>query len=337
MKRHDLAPSALTSITVTGASLFGIVFLGLFLMVLGGSCAEITVAYALESEDLAEQLVSIPLAAAAALVAAFLAAAAFSIVATTIAAGYRVLVGAAPASGARGAGTSLLAGLGTMLLAGALGGWRMSAGYAGGEPAWVMQGTVVAAVGVIVGFMVVVGHVPLWMRRGRSGVSPPSRRKKDASPAKDDASVPPELAFTFCAVLGLVASFGVVKYVHLARAQAGDGPLVLGEFSDGWVRSDGFQGYPKKASLELPERLDGSYAIVYIEVDPCTMQLVDDRDEPVKVKRVAKKTDEDGDTTAYARLVLEAKRKRRYRLLLTSKDDSCIYSVRLIRHLEDNP
>lgn len=303
--------------------LFLLLFVGLFLMLVGASCAETGVEYMRTSDDVAEQVVTIPLAFAAAIVGAALATAAFSGVSIAVATGYRMLVGALPRAG--GALGMVGVGAGTMLLSAALGGWRLHAGLSGGEPGWVMQGTVVAAVGVIAGFLLLVPYIVLAFRGGaKSGRS----HKKEED---DDDAFPHEFTFTFFAVLGLVASYAVVEYVHIARAQAGEGPLPVGEFVDGWVRTDGFHGYPEEATLALPRKLEGKHAIIFIEVDPCQMKLVNGDGDAVRTKRIAAKKDDDGDTETYARLVFDADEDERYRLVLTTTDQSCLYSVRLVK------
>src|SRR5690606_30248401 len=205
---------------------------------------------------------------------------------------YRVLFGAA-ASGEMPTAPLPMVGVGlfTVVLSAAIGGWRLHAGYAGGEPGFVMQGTVVAAVGVIVGSLLLVPYLVLALRP-----SARDQRRRTKRPGADEADepVPAEFRFTLFAVLGIVASFGVVEVVHLARAQAGEAPLPMGEFVDGRLRQDGFQGYPEEAELALPGGLQGPHAIVFIEVEPCAMKLVDDRGAPVRTQRIAKEVDEDG-------------------------------------------
>jgi hypothetical protein len=339
-KNKNESSTTLAEVATGSGGMFLIIFVGLFLMLVSSTCAEVGVDYALHSEDLAEKAITIPLSAMAALVGAGLATGAFSFVSVLISGGYRMLLGGVGAGVSRRehlAGGAM--GIGTMLVSAALGGWRMQAGYSGGEPGWVMQGTVVAAAGVIVGFMLALPSLALAIRSpSKPGTSSPKRadsedesedESKDES--KDDDAFPSEVVFVFLAVVGIVMSYGVVEYVHIARAQAGEGPLPMAEFVDGWVRDDGFQGYPEEAELTLPAGLDGPHAIVFIEVNECTMKLTHGDDKAVKVKRVAKKTDEDGDTTAYARLVFKAKKRRRYRLQLTASGNDCMYSVRLVK------
>lgn len=312
----------------SSAGLFGLVLGGLFLTLLGGGCAEMVSEHALESDDLAEQLVSITLAVAGALGAAALAATAFASIAQVVSAGYRVLLSSAPAQ--RSSLPLAAVGMGAMAVSVALGGWRLSAGYRGGDPGWVMQGTVIAAFGTLVGLMVVAPYLALALR-GSGGRSKRDRAKPDRSAQTDGQSAGSEYLFALFAVVGIIASYGVVEYVHIGRAQAGAGPLPAGDFIDGRLRHDGFQGYPSSAELTLPPGLDGPHSIVFIEVSPCAMKLFAGDDE-VKVTRIPAKKDADGDTLEYARLSFDADEDDRYRLVLTPPgDDHCHYGVRLRR------
>lgn len=323
-RRTPKGNSWLSDVSAGSGGMFVLVFVGLFLMLVSGTCAETSAAYLLESDDMVERLVSVVLSLVAMLIGAALTTAVLSAVAQTVSIGYRALLDGQ--SDAANPWRSVAIGLGTLVISAGLGGWRLHAGYARGEPGWVMQGTLVGAVGVIVGLMLIVPHFALALRSAA-----PSGKARTKPPASADDGWPTEAVFVFLAVLGLVMSFGVVEYVHIARAQAGNGPLPLGELVDGWVRTDGFQGYPEQTELVLPEHLDGPHGIVFVEVSPCVMHLTRDDDARVPVRRIDKKQDADGDTIEYARLVFDAQPEHRYTLRLTPNDKSCLYSLRLIR------
>ncbi len=303
-----------------GGALLGLILLGLFVTMVAGSCAESGVEAALKSNQWFEKVVIIPLAAVAALVGAALASAVFGLVARAIANGYRMLLtGRSEVGPQSGSLTMAGVGFGTVLLSAAVGGWRLHAGYTRGEPHWLMQGTIIAAVGVLVGVLLLAPYLVLAVRGARISPARRDSRSNDKRDSSEDGFAA-EALFTFFAVLGLVASFMVVEYVHLSRAQAGVGPLPKGEFVSGWVRDDGFENYPAKTTLNLPAGLEGKHAIFFIEVSPCLMKLSDDRDQRVQVKRVASKQDSDGTTVEYARLVFDAKADRVYRLQLVATD-----------------
>src|SRR5690606_18642182 len=132
---------------------------------------------------------------------------ALSVVTTFIAAGYRAVLATQGAAARPGGATFTLTGIGTLVAALGLGGWRLAAGYGAGEPGWVVQGTVVAAVGGLVGLVLLPAGIALALtrRRGRS-------RSAAGADASDDASNRgnAEWTFTFVAVLGVVLCMGVV-------------------------------------------------------------------------------------------------------------------------------
>lgn len=326
--------------------LFGLIVAGLFLMIVAGSCAEVGVEYGLGADDLFERIAGPVLCLLCVIVGAGLAATPLSVVTTFVAAGYKAVISRERAGARQKAGLLALTGLGTLAGALGIGGWRLSAGYAAGEPGWVMQGTVIAAVGGVVGLLLLPAAAVLSVRGGE-----PARRsgslgngalrdgaRGDAARAgakEGDAA----WIFTFLAVLGIVFSIGVVEYVGLARQLAGRGPMPLGDYVD-------LGGRP--AELTMPPGLDGPHAIVVVG-SVCPYEIVDDDGDAVRVKHEPKEVDADGDTERLARLTFRADSRRRYRVRFGAPEspcedddvacrqrarearEKCPYSVRLVR------
>jgi hypothetical protein len=219
-----------------------------------------------------------------------------------------------------------------MVIVGGLGIWRFKSGAQDGEPHFAFQGVILSTLGAFLGLTLVLPHI--WGAFFRPPSGPHQHLIRGGSTPKkntEDLTFSSPGQFAFFALTGLILSFGVIEYVQTKRAQSGLIPLTMGEFVEGRVNESGFEGYPSEADLQLPPELEGTFSLIYVEVNPCQMKLLDDNDEPVKVLPIPKNVDGAGDTLSYARWQFDAAPERQYRLKMMRPKKSCRYSVRLVR------